>query len=111
MFKKSLSLAGAMLLLAYSATGAVAQSAPQSHAAGPQQPSTRTTAPGAGQSAQSYGTWRSSWGERPPAPPSHWKRKGDWYRHVRACQQRYHYYYARTDTYRTRTGAMRRCTL
>lgn len=58
-----------------------------------------------------YGRWDRSWGNRPSAPPKHWTRKGDWYRHVRACQQKYRSYNARTDTYRTGAGKTRRCPL
>lgn len=59
----------------------------------------------------SYGTWNQSWGARPSAPPKHWTRTSDWYRHVRACQQRYRSYNPRTDTYRANSGQNRRCTL
>lgn len=59
----------------------------------------------------SYGVWNSGWGARPPAPPKHWARNGDWYRHVRACQQRYRSYNARTDSYRTYRGKHVRCRL
>ena len=62
-------------------------------------------------SSHPYGSWNNSWGATPPAPPSHWTRKSDWYRHVRACQQRYRSYNARTDTYRTNAGRSKRCTL
>lgn len=58
-----------------------------------------------------YGTWNRSWGAQPPAPPKHWTRTSDWYRHVRACQQKFRSYNARTDSYRTRSGQTRRCTL
>ncbi|MFT4025547.1 MAG: BA14K family protein [Novosphingobium sp.] len=58
-----------------------------------------------------YGSWNNGWGARPPAPPRHWTRTGDWYRHVRACQQRYRSYNPRTDTYRANNGQNRRCTL
>jgi len=56
-----------------------------------------------------YGRWDKGWGSRPPTPPKHWTNKGDWYRHVRACQQKFRSYNARTDTYRTATGKARRC--
>jgi len=62
-------------------------------------------------SSHPYGSWNNSWGATPPAPPSHWTRKSDWYRHVRACQQRYRSYNARTDTYRTNAGRSNRCAL
>jgi len=56
-----------------------------------------------------YGQWNRSWGAQPPAPPKHFAKKSDWYRHVRACQQKYRSYNARTDTYRTSAGKSRRC--
>ncbi|WP_408021552.1 BA14K family protein [Sphingobium yanoikuyae] len=58
-----------------------------------------------------YGEWKDGWGSRPPAPPKHFTRKSDWNRHVRACQQRYRSYSARTDNYRMPNGKARRCTL
>lgn len=58
-----------------------------------------------------YGRWDASWGARPSAPPRHWNKQNDWYRHVRACQQRYRSYNTRTDTYTVRRGVTRRCTL
>lgn len=58
-----------------------------------------------------YGEWKSAWGKAPPAPPKHWSNKGDWHRHVRACQQRYKSYNSRTDTFRTNAGKNVRCTL
>ncbi|HWK42798.1 MAG TPA: BA14K family protein [Croceibacterium sp.] len=65
-----------------------------------------------GQSSRGqYGEWRSSWGSTPPAPPQHWTKKSDWYRHVRACQQRYKSYNARTDAYRAYSGRTVRCSL
>lgn len=68
--------------------------------------------PKAPQAQQSgYGAWNKSWGARPPAPPSHWKKKSDWYRHVRACQQKYRSYNAHSDNYRLGAGKTRRCTL
>ncbi len=57
-----------------------------------------------------YGRWDSRWGSRPAPPPRHWGKKGDWYRHVRACQVRYRNYNPRTDTYRHR-GQNLRCRL
>lgn len=62
-------------------------------------------------SDRTYGTWNSSWGSRPPAPPRHWTKTADWHRHVRACQVKFRSYDARTDTYRTHSGKTRRCTL
>ncbi|RXZ35680.1 hypothetical protein EO081_04985 [Sphingomonas desiccabilis] len=38
-------------------------------------------------------------------------RQNDWYRHVRACQQRHRSYNAGTDSYTVRPGVTRRCTL
>ena len=54
-----------------------------------------------------YGSWNSGWGARPGAAPSFWNKKGDWYRHVRACQIKYRSYNARTDTYRVGKKALR----
>lgn len=58
-----------------------------------------------------YGRWDSSWGMRPAGPPRHWTRQNDWYRHVRACSQRYRSYNARTDTYVVRRNQVARCRL
>lgn len=58
-----------------------------------------------------YGRWDSSWGARPAAPPRHFTRTSDWYRHVRACQQRYRSYDARTDRYTVRRGQTAVCRL
>ena len=63
------------------------------------------------QSNSQYGSWNNSWGKAPPAPPKHWSKKGDWHRHVRACQQRYKSYNASSDTYRTYSGKSLRCKL
>ncbi|WP_369978297.1 BA14K family protein [Xanthomonas bundabergensis] len=57
-----------------------------------------------------YGRWDPKWGPRPGNPPAHRSRHDDWYRHVRACQQRYRSYDARTDTFVTR-GRRLRCSL
>lgn len=62
-------------------------------------------------SDRGYGNWDDKWGARPSAPPRHWNKQGDWYRHVRACQQRYRSYNARTDMFTIRRGVMRRCML
>lgn len=62
-------------------------------------------------SQNAHGSWNSEWGARPSDPPKHFSRKGDWYRHVRACQQKFRSYNSRTDTYRTQGGQARRCTL
>jgi hypothetical protein len=58
-----------------------------------------------------YGRWESEWGRRPPAPPGHWTRHGDWYRHVHACQARYRSYNPATDHYTVRRGVTARCRL
>ena len=63
------------------------------------------------QDQRDYGRWDDRWGARPPAPPRHWTRSSDWYRHVRACQQRYKSYNPRTDTYVPRRGETARCRL
>jgi len=57
------------------------------------------------------GNWNNNWGARPPAPPRHYSNRGNWYGHVRSCQQRYRNYNPRTDTYSVRRGVNRRCTL
>lgn len=58
-----------------------------------------------------YGRWDNGWGARPAAPPRHWSRQNDWYRHVRACSQRYRSYDARTDRYVVRRGQTAMCRL
>lgn len=58
-----------------------------------------------------YGNWDNRWGARPGNPPRNWNNRGGWYRHVRACQQRFRSYNPRTDTYQVRRGVVRRCTL
>ena len=58
-----------------------------------------------------FGRWDSAWGARPPAPPSHFSRSSDWYRHVRACQQRYRSYNPRTDRFVPRPGQTAICRL
>lgn len=58
-----------------------------------------------------HGRWDSRWGARPPAPPAHYTRTGDWNRHVRACQQRYRSYNPRTDRYVPRAGQTAICRL
>lgn len=58
-----------------------------------------------------YGQWDKSWGTRPSAPPKHFTKHGDWYRHVRACQRAYRSYNSRTDSYRSRDGRTLRCRL
>lgn len=64
-----------------------------------------------GEHRDSYGSWQSSWGSRPPAPPAHFSRRGNWYAHVRACQQRYRSYNPRTDRYVPRAGRTAICRL
>ena len=58
-----------------------------------------------------YGRWDSNWGARPGSPPRNWSRPNDWYRHVRACSQRYRSYNPRTDTYVVRRGRTAVCRL
>ena len=58
-----------------------------------------------------YGNWNSSWGARPSAPPRSFTRQSDWYRHVRACGQRYKSYNAATDRYTVRRGQTAVCRL
>lgn len=58
-----------------------------------------------------YGRWDNNWGARPPAPPRGFTRAADWHRHVRACQQRYRSYDARTDRYTVRRGQTAICRL
>ena len=58
-----------------------------------------------------YGTWDDRWGARPAPPPRGWGRNNDWYRHVRACSQRYRSYNPRTDTFVVRRGVAARCRL
>lgn len=58
-----------------------------------------------------YGTWQSNWGARLSAPPRHFTRHNDWYRHVRACQQRYRSYNPATDTFIARPGVRQVCRL
>lgn len=64
-----------------------------------------------GEHRDNYGTWNSSWGSRPSAPPAHFKRTSNWYAHVRACQQRYRSYNPRTDRYTVRAGRTAVCSL
>ncbi|CAN5210902.1 hypothetical protein BH10PSE1_BH10PSE1_26220 [soil metagenome] len=58
-----------------------------------------------------YGTWDDRWGARPGAPPRGYARHNDWYRHVRACSQRYRSYNPRTDTFVVRHGRTAVCRL
>ncbi|QTC90974.1 BA14K family protein [Brevundimonas goettingensis] len=66
---------------------------------------------GPGRPGDQYGNWDDHWGARPPAPPRNWSRQNDWYRHVRACSQRYRSYNPRTDSYTVRRGVFARCRL
>ncbi|SEJ35492.1 BA14K-like protein [Sphingobium sp. AP50] len=116
---KLLGVAGAMVL-AIAPLSLAAQPAHQgNHGPAQQQqgrPSANKPAPGKPMAAkpgtnQGFGNWDNRWGARPGNPPSHWTKKGDWYRHVRACQQRYRSYNSRTDMFVMRPGQSRRCTL
>lgn len=64
-----------------------------------------------GPDSDRYGRWDSGWGMRPPAPPRHWSRQNDWYRHVRACSQRYRSYNPRTDMFVVSRGRTAMCRL
>jgi hypothetical protein len=66
---------------------------------------------GPGRDNDQYGRWDSSWGARPAGPPRSFSRHNDWYRHVRACSQRYRSYDARTDRYVVRRGQTAVCRL
>lgn len=105
---------GALLLLVLLTGAAVQPSMAQQGRPAPAPTKQAQTPPKAAAPAKSarnepYGRWDQSWGARPPAPPRHWTKKSDWHRHVRACQQKYRSYDARTDTYRTYQGRTRRC--
>lgn len=69
--------------------------------------------PGNGQARNDdqYGRWDNAWGNRPPAPPKHFTKRGNWHQHVRACSARYRSYNPRTDTYQVRPGVKRTCRL
>jgi len=75
------------------------------------EPGVRPQGPNGPSSDMDYGRWETSWGARPPAPPSHFTRHADWYRHVRACQQRYRSYDPRTDRFVPRRGQTATCRL
>lgn len=64
-----------------------------------------------GRGDDQYGRWDAGWGARPAGPPRHFSRQNDWYRHVRACSQRYRSYDARTDRYVVRRGQTAICRL
>ncbi len=85
-----------------------ASAAPQQHNNAPQQQQRGNDHNGGG---NEYGTWNSSWGARPPAPPRSFTRKSDWHRHVRACSQRYRSYNPATDRYTVRRGQTAICRL
>jgi hypothetical protein len=106
--------AGLMTLSALpAAAGTVGQERPYN--AGPMNHGPMNHGPGPGRPGagpdQMYGTWDDHWGARPPAPPRGWTRHNDWYRHVRACGQRYRSYNPRTDSYTVRRGVYVRCRL
>lgn len=116
---KRLILAWCGALLAFTGTPALSQMESQRH---PGQhgrpPITKPTPPprpGPGRPPirpnPGYGQWNNQWGARPPAPPSFWRNNGDWYRHVRACRQKYASYNPRTDVYVSRKGNRKRCKL
>jgi hypothetical protein len=125
LFKSATTLTAALMFALVAPAAANAQSnphrtddreqtqrpAPQQQQAAPQRQPAQQQRPNTNSRQPNYGNWNNSWGARPPAPPRHWTRSGDWYRHVRACQQRYRSYSARTDTYRTNSGRTVRCTL
>lgn len=103
--------AGLMTLSALPAAAqpAAAQPSAQQHG-GPQSHSAPAT-PSRGNDRNEYGEWNPTWGSAPPAPPSHFSKKSDWRRHVRACQQRYRSYNARTDRYTVRAHQTAICRL
>jgi hypothetical protein len=84
-----------------------ASAAPQQHNHAPQQQRGNNNHGGGNE----YGNWNSGWGARPPAPPRGFSRHNDWYRHVRACGQRYRSYNAATDRYTVRRGQTAVCRL
>lgn len=101
-----------LALFAALASPAAAQPAPQKKETA-QRPQGRTdekAKPKNQGQGNGYGNWQNSWGARPSAPPAHWTRKNDWYRHVRACQVKYRSYDSRTDSYRLK-GQAKRCGL
>lgn len=99
------------LLVAVTPLAVSAQHHPQDHRSGDHRQPDRRPDSGRPGPGNAYGNWNDRWGARPPAPPRHWSRKGDWYRHVRACQQRYRSYNPRTDSFEIRRGVTRRCAL
>lgn len=119
--RKYLLVALAAAVTAVAPTGAMAQQHGNTHQQQPGQPQTkpqpnqpqadRAPAGKPGATRNQYGSWNTSWGAQPSAPPAHWTKKGDWYRHVRACKQRFGTYNSRTDTYRMSSGKSLRCKL
>lgn len=116
--------AGLMTLTAlpFSASAASSETQARPYNSGPANPSQRPdrhdgpmNGPGHndnnGRGDDQYGRWDNSWGARPAAPPRNFSRRNDWYRHVRACSQRYRSYNARTDTYVVRRGRTAQCRL
>ena len=84
------------------------------HNAGPNRPGPGgpgQMGPGRPGPGNEYGNWDDRWGARPAPPPRGWGRNNDWYRHVRACSQRYRSYNPRTDTFVVRRGVVARCRL
>ena len=114
---RNLLIAAAAGLMSFSALPSAAATAPQERpymqgpVRGPDMrgPDRRIDPPGRNDAR--YGRWDNGWGARPPAPPRHWTRHSDWYRHVRACSQRYRSYDPRTDTFVVRRGVVQRCRL
>jgi hypothetical protein len=103
--------AGLMTLSAIPASAAPQQrhdNAPQQQQ---QQQPQRGQANNNGGGNSQYGNWNTSWGARPAAPPRSFTRHSDWYRHVRACGQRYKSYNAATDRYTVRRGQTAICRL
>lgn len=91
---------------------------PQAMAQGKPQPSHQQASPkketpkkDAPKADTRFGQWNNGWGAKPPAPPSHFTKHGDWYRHVRACQVKFRSYNPRTDTYRASGNRTLRCRL
>ena len=102
--------AGLMALSAIPASAAPQQrhdNAPQQQ----QQPQRGGQNNGGHNNAAQYGNWNTGWGARPPAPPRSFTRQSDWYRHARACGQRYKSYNAATDRYTVRRGQTAICRL
>lgn len=105
--------AGLMALSAIPASAAPQQrhdSAPQQQQQ-PQRGGQNNSGHNNGGGASQYGNWNTSWGARPAAPPRSFTRQSDWYRHVRACGQRYKSYNAATDRYTVRRGQTAICRL